>query len=94
MIQSATGFLEINNLPSAIEAADQILKAANIEQIEKINLGDSVIVLLIKGDAPSIEAALIAGESAAKKNGSFLCAHLIPELNEQIEELILKGVRL
>lgn len=93
MIQSATGFLELNSLPSAIEAADQILKAANIEQIEKINLGDSVIVLLLKGDAPSVEAALIAGESVAKKNGSFLCSHIIPELNEQIEDFILKGVQ-
>lgn len=93
MLHSATGFLETNNLSSAIEAADQMLKAANIENIEKINLGDSLIVLILKGDAPSVEAALLVGESVAKKSGSYLRAHLIPELNDQVEDLIMKGVR-
>lgn len=93
MTHSATGFLETNNLSSAIEAADQMLKSANIDNIEKINLGDSIVVLILKGDAPSVEAALLAGEAVAKNSGSFLRAHLIPELNEQVEELIMKGMQ-
>ncbi len=93
MLQYATGFLEVNNLASAIEAADQMLKSANLESIEKINLGDSVITLIIKGDAPSVEAALITGESSAKKNGSFICSHSIPDLNPQIEKSILNEVK-
>lgn len=93
MTHSATGFLETNNLSSAIEAADQMLKSANIDNIEKINLGDSIVVLILKGDAPSVEAALLAGEVVAKNSGSFLRAHLIPELNEQVEELIMKGMQ-
>lgn len=91
MAQSATGFLEINNLASAIEAADQMLKSANLDHIEKINLGDSVIVILIKGDAPSVEAALIAGEAAAKKSSSFIYAHYITNMNPIIEKSILNG---
>ncbi len=93
MTHSATGFLETNNLSSAIEAADQMLKSANVDNIEKINLGDSIVVLILKGDAPSVEAALLAGEAVAKNSGSFLRAHLIPELNEQVEELIMKGMQ-
>lgn len=92
MEKSATGFLETNNLASAIEAADQMLKAANLQHIEKLNLGESLTAILIKGDAPSVEAALVAGENAAKRTGSFLCAHLIDDLNPEVEKFFLKGI--
>lgn len=92
MVKSATGFLETNNLASAIEAADQMLKAANLKQIEKLDLGESLTVIILKGDAPSVEAALSAGETAAKRSGSFLCAHLIDDLNPDVEKYFLKGI--
>ncbi|MCJ7553028.1 MAG: BMC domain-containing protein [Ignavibacteriaceae bacterium] len=92
MTKSATGFLETNNLTSAIEAADQMLKAANLNHIEKIDLGASITTILIKGDAPSVEAALKAGESASKRSGGFLCAHMITDFNPEVEKYFLKGI--
>lgn len=94
MTQQATGFLEMNNLASAIDAADQMLKSANLNHIEKLNLGASITVIMVKGDAPSVEAALIAGESSAKKSGSFLCARLIPDINPEVENFFAKGTGL
>lgn len=90
MLKSATGFLETNNLASAIEAADQMLKAANLSHIEKISTGSSVISIIIRGDAPSVEAALIAGENSAKRAGSFLCSNLITELHEDLDKYFIE----
>lgn len=88
MIKTAAGFLETNNLASAIVAADQMLKAANLSDIKKINLGGSVTSIIIRGDAPSVEAALSAGKRSAQHSGSYLCSNLISDLNEDLEKFI------
>lgn len=92
MIKSATGILELNNLASAIESADQMLKSANLDHIKKIKIGSSLYSIIIKGDAPSVDAALIAGEISAKKSGSFLTSHSIKNPHPEIEHLLFKEV--
>lgn len=88
MTKTAVGFLETNNLASAIVAADQMLKAANLSDIQKINLGASVTSIIIRGDAPSVEAALRAGKKSAQNTGNYLCSNLISELHEDLEKFI------
>jgi microcompartment protein CcmL/EutN len=90
MKQNATGFLELNNLASAIESADQMLKAANLDFIKQIKIGPQSFALLIKGDAPSVEAALIAGEASAKRSGSFLVSQLVKDLDPAVEQFIFQ----
>lgn len=90
MKQNATGFLELNNLASALESADQMLKAANLDFVKQIKIGPSSFVLLIKGDAPSVEAALIAGEASAKRSGSFLVSQRVEDLDPAVERFIFQ----
>lgn len=89
----ATGFLELNNLTSAIESADHMLKAANLDSIQKIRIGPAAFTIIIRGDAPSVEAALIAGEASAKRAGGFLITHFIEDFDSSIENLIAKEVQ-
>lgn len=86
MTKLSTGFLELSNLAASVKAADQMLKAAEIESIRKINLGQNGYVLVITGDAPSVEAALIAGETSAKNSASFLNRHIVDSLDPAIQK--------
>ncbi|MFO7526493.1 MAG: BMC domain-containing protein [Ignavibacteriaceae bacterium] len=90
MLKTVVGFLETNNLASAIEAADQMLKAANLSDIQKVNVGGSITSIIIRGDAPSVEAALNAGKKSAQHTGSYLCSNLILELHNDLEKFIVE----
>ena len=77
-MNEAIGFIETKGLLAQIEAADAMLKAANVTLVKQISIGGAYITTVIKGDVGSVRAAVDAGAAAASKCGELVSAHLIP----------------
>lgn len=77
-MNEAIGFIETKGLLAQIEAADAMLKAANVTLVKQISIGGAYITTVIKGDVGSVRAAVDAGAAAASKVGELVSAHLIP----------------
>lgn len=77
-MNDAIGFIETKGLIAQIEAADAMLKAANVTLVKQIQIGGAYVTTVIKGDVGSVRAAVDAGASAASKVGELVSAHIIP----------------
>lgn len=73
----AVGFIETKGLTAQIEAADAMLKAANVTLVKQVQIGGAYITTIVKGDVGSVRAAVDAGASAASQFGELVCAHVI-----------------
>lgn len=87
MQNPAAGILESNSLATAIEAADQMLKSASINNIFKLN-SPSSFAIIVRGDAPSVEAALSAGERFLKNSSTYQNSFLIRDVHNDIESYL------
>lgn len=85
---TSKGFIETKGLVAAIEAADAMSKAANIEVIGRKVIGAGLVTVIIEGDVGAVKAAVDAGVSAAQKVGEVVSAHVIARPNESIEEFL------
>ncbi len=85
---TSKGFIETKGLVAAIEAADAMLKAANIEIVGKKAIGAGLVTVVIEGDVGAVKAAVDAGVCAAQKVGEVISAHVIARPNENIYELL------
>ncbi|MCA9040781.1 MAG: BMC domain-containing protein [Planctomycetaceae bacterium] len=74
----AIGLIETKGLVAQMEAADAMLKAANVQLVKQINIGGAFITTIIKGDVGSVRAAVDAGAAAATQCGELVSAHMIP----------------
>lgn len=74
----AIGLIETRGLTAQIQAADAMLKAANVSLVKQIQIGGAYITTVIRGDVGSVRAAVDAGASAAKEVGELVSAHVIP----------------
>ncbi len=74
----AIGLVETRGLIAQIEAADAMLKAANVTLVKQIQIGGAYITTIIQGDVGSVRAAVDAGAAAASKVGELISAHVIP----------------
>lgn len=83
------GFIETLGLVSALESADAMVKAANIEIIGKVEIGAGYVTVIIKGDVGAVKAAVDAGAAAAQKVGELVSVHVIPRPNQGLIELFL-----
>lgn len=77
-MNEAIGLIETRGLLAQIEAADAMLKAANVQLVKQVSIGGAYITTIVKGDVGSIRAAVDAGASAASKVGELVAAHVIP----------------
>jgi len=77
-MNEAIGLIETKGLIAQIEAADAMLKAANVTLVKQVQIGGAFVTTIIKGDVGSVRAAVDAGASAASKVGELVSAHLIP----------------
>lgn len=77
-MNEAIGLLETKGLIASVEAADAMLKAANVTLVKQLNIGAAFITTIIKGDVGSVRAAVDAGAAAASKVGELVSAHVIP----------------
>ena len=88
MAQEALGMVETRGLVAAIEAADAMVKAANVELIgtEKIGLG--LVSVMVRGDVGAVKSAVEAGGAAATKLGEIIATHVIPRPHGDVEKIL------
>jgi ethanolamine utilization protein EutM len=77
-MNEAIGLIETRGLIAQIEAADAMLKAANVALVKQVQIGGAYVTTIIKGDVGSVRAAVDAGSQAASKVGELVSAHVIP----------------
>ncbi len=84
------GLIETKGLVAAIEAADAMVKAANVQLVGKENIGAGYITVIVEGDVGAVKAAVDAGASAAKRVGEVMSVHVIARPHADIESFIQK----
>lgn len=87
MINEALGLIETRGLVGAIEAADAMLKAANVTLVGKNYAGSGLVEVEVKGDVGAVKAAVEAGSTAAKKVGEVVSVHVIPRPHEELGKI-------
>ena len=74
----ALGMVETRGLVGAIEAADAMVKAADVHLIGKEQIGSGLVTVMVRGDVGAVKAATDAGAAAAKRVGELVSVHVIP----------------
>ncbi len=91
-MQLALGLIETRGLVAAIEAADAMLKAANVKLLRKEKVKAGLVTIEIIGEVAAVKAAVDAGASAAQRVGELISVHVIPRPDEQIDKLLIPGL--
>lgn len=84
----ALGLVECRGLVGAIEAADAMVKAANVKLIGKEKIGGGYVTVMVRGDVGAVKAATDAGAAAAKRVGELVSVHVIPRPHSDVEEIL------
>ena len=84
----ALGLVETKGLVGAVEAADAMVKAANVVLIGQQYVGAGLVTVMVRGDVGAVKAATDAGAAAARRVGELLCVHVIPRPNDEVEKVI------
>ncbi len=87
----ALGMVETRGLIGAIEAADAMVKAANVTLIGSEYVGGGFVTVMVRGDVGAVKAATDAGAAAAKRVGDLVSVHVIPRPHEEVEMILPKG---
>ena len=85
---NALGMIETKGLVAAIEAADAMVKAANVTLIGKEHVGGGLVTVLVRGDVGAVKAAVEAGAVAARAVGEVVSLHVIPRPHIDTERII------
>lgn len=88
MVQQALGMVETRGLVAAIEAADAMLKAANVELVGTEKIGSGLVSVMVRGDVGAVKAAVESGSSAASKLGELVATHVIPRPHADVEKIL------
>ena len=88
MAQEALGMVETRGLVAAIEAADAMVKAANVTLIGKVHVGGGLVTVFVRGDVGATKAATDAGAAAADRVGELKSVHVIPRPHEEVEYIL------
>jgi ethanolamine utilization protein EutM len=91
MAQEALGMIETRGFAAAVEAADAMVKAANVKLLEKVQVGGGLVTAVVRGDVGAVKAATDAGAAAAEKVGEVVSVHVIPRPHTDVEEFIGQG---
>ena len=84
----ALGMVETKGLVGAIEAADAMVKAANVGLIGKVHVGGGLVTVMVRGDVGAVKAATDAGAAAAAKVGELVSVHVIPRPHPEVEYIL------
>src|SRR5213594_1575840 len=87
-VNEALGMVETRGFIGAVEAADAMVKTANVVLIGKEYLGNGYVVVLVRGDTGSVKAATEAGSIAARRVGELISVHVIPRPFDETEKLL------
>ena len=88
MTQQALGMVETRGLVAAIEAADAMLKAANVEMVGTEKIGSGLVSVMVRGDVGAVKAAVEAGSSSASRLGELVATHVIPRPHTDVEKIL------
>lgn len=88
MMSNSLGIIETRGLTAAIEAADAMLKAANVEVVGSEKIGSGLVSVIIQGDVGAVKAATEVGEEAASRIGEVVAVHVIPRPHEDLSKLL------
>jgi len=89
----ALGMVETRGLVGAIEAADAMVKAANVILIGSEYVGGGYVTVMVRGDVGAVKAATDAGAAAAKRVGELISVHVIPRPHADVEMILPKSSR-
>ena len=87
----ALGMVETKGLVAMIEAADAMVKAANVVLVGKEYIGAGYVTVMVRGDVGAVKAATDAGAAAARRVGELISVHVIPRPHSEVERILPKG---
>jgi len=87
----ALGMIETRGLVGAIEAADAMVKAANVGLLGKEHVGGGLVTVMVRGDVGAVKAATDAGADAAQRVGELISVHVIPRPHSDVEAILPKA---
>ena len=85
---NALGMVETRGLVGAIEAADAMVKAANVQLVGKEQVGGGLVTVMVRGDVGAVKAATDAGAAAAEKVGELISVHVIPRPHAEVDHIL------
>lgn len=88
MAQEALGLVETRGYVAAVEAADAMVKAANVELVGRVQVGSGLVTIVVRGDVGAVKAATDAGAAAAEKVGEIVSVHVIPRPHTDVERIL------
>ena len=84
----ALGMVETKGLVASIEAADAMVKAANVRLIGKVHVGGGLVTVMVRGDVGAVKSATDAGAAAAERVGELISVHVIPRPHDDVEYIL------
>ena len=93
MSMEALGMVETKGFVGAVEAADAMVKAANVQLVGKEYIGAGFVTVFVRGDVGAVKAATDAGAAAARRVGELVSVHVIPRPHSEVERIVPQGSR-
>ena len=88
MTQEALGMVETRGLVAAIEASDQMVKAADVTLIGTEKIGSGLVTVMVRGDVGAVKAAAEVGGAAASRLGELVAVHVIPRPHNDVQKIL------
>ena len=88
MSMEALGMIETKGFVGAVEAADAMVKAANVVLVGREYIGSGYVTVLVRGDVGAVKAATDAGAAAARRVGELISVHVIPRPHQELERVL------
>ncbi len=88
MALEALGMVETRGLVAAIEAADAMVKAANVTLIGTEKIGSGLVSVMVRGDVGAVKSAVEAGSASASRLGELIATHVIPRPHDDVEKIL------
>ncbi|AWW26493.1 ethanolamine utilization microcompartment protein EutM [Acetobacterium carbinolicum] len=88
MTNEALGMIETKGLVAVIEAADAMVKSANVSLVGYEKIGSGLVTVMVRGDVGAVKAAVDAGAAAADKVGQVVSVHVIPRPHGDVEKIL------
>ncbi len=88
MAQEALGMIETRGLVAAVEAADAMVKAAEVTLVGTEKIGSGLVSVMVRGDVGAVNAAVDAGKASAARLGEVVATHVIPRPHNDVEKIL------
>ena len=90
MAKEALGMIEKKGLTAAVEAADAMVKAAEVSLVGTEKIGSGLVTVMVRGDVGAVKAATEAGAATAARLGELIAVHVIPRPHDDVEKILPK----